>query len=152
MRSKVIGYIWFQKTIKNTTKKTWEAGRLIRNRWKMTLLRQIHSNFWTLARLLHSRVLQNTQTPISHTIIKVRSPASGPGDGRSTCVHLRTRASYWSICLLCSPLSIHPSLPSSLPLSRPSAACDLEIWNKKMQILTKFLKFSFIVIRNWVEF
>jgi hypothetical protein len=48
--------------------------------------------------------------------------------------------------------SLPPFLPSSLPLSRPSAACDLEIWNKKMQILTKFLKFSFIVIRNWVEF
>jgi hypothetical protein len=35
-RSKVIGYIWFQKTIKNATKKTREAGRLILNRWKMT--------------------------------------------------------------------------------------------------------------------
>jgi hypothetical protein len=37
---------------------------------------------------------RNTQTPLLYTIIKVRSPASGPGDGRSTCVHLRTPASY----------------------------------------------------------
>ena len=48
-------------------------------------------------------------------------------------------------------LAVFPS--TSMPLlSRPSAACDLEIWNKKIQIVTKSLKFSFIVIRNWVEF
>ena len=159
-RSKVIGYIWFQKTIKNTTTQTWEAGRLIRNRWKLTLFMRFYLNFWTVYRI-HSPVTtifcqKNTKTPLLYTIIKVRSPASGPGDGRSTGVHLRTRASYWSICLLCSPLSpsLTPFLPSflSVPLSRPSAACDLEIWNKKMQIVTKSLKFSFIVIRNWVKF
>jgi hypothetical protein len=62
---------------------------------------------------------RNTKTPLIHTIIKVRSPASGPGDGRSTCVHLRTRASYSSICLTIY-LSIY-SKSFIIPLRRPSA-------------------------------
>jgi hypothetical protein len=85
-----LGTFNLQKSIKNTSKKTWEADT---KSMKNDTFASNSFKFLNIITLTTLTSHKNTQTPISHTIIKVRSPASGPGDGRSTCVHLRTRAS-----------------------------------------------------------
>ena len=144
-----MGTFNLQKTSK-TPPKNRETGRLIRNRWKMTFLLDF---FWIFEHdisstlMSHDYVLsKNTNSPILHTIIYVRSPASGPGDSHYPCVHSRTRASHWSIY---ASLSLSPS-ESAFGLLRFETKIYKLYWNP-CNFHSLWLGIEWI-LRNWMDF